>query len=303
MAGTRAARDRYDAQHVSAINAGDREGALQVAGKDRRKQLARQRYERQLAERAAQQRRARQVKIVGTVVAVVLVVGASAGLAAVMGGQGKASKNGQAAADPASRQTPAPRQSVSVKPGECAYLPSTDPGVKDVGTPAKKPAYKGATRATVKTDLGDIVMELDGAKAPCTVGSMAYLAAKNFYDNTKCHRLVTEGIKVLQCGDPTGSGSGGPAYRFANENTNGAKYTRGTLAMAHSAQPDSNGSQFFIVYGDSPLPPQYTVFGKVTAGMNVVDQVAKAGSDGASGPGDGAPKKPITIQDVAITKK
>ncbi|HEV7933850.1 MAG TPA: peptidylprolyl isomerase [Actinomadura sp.] len=263
-----------------------------MKGKDRTGQLARQRYERQLARRAAQQRRARRVKIIGSVVAVILVAGAGAGLAAVMNDDSKPPKRDVAAAGPA-----------AAKPGECAYPQSSDPGAKKIGEPPRKPVYKGAAQATVKTDLGEMVVELDGAKAPCTVGSMAFLAEKNFFDRTKCHRLTTEGIKVLQCGDPTGSGTGGPGYRFANENTEGAKYTRGTLAMAHSAQPDSNGSQFFIVYGDSQLPPDYTVFGKVTSGMKTVDEVAKAGSDNANGAGDGAPKKPITIQDVAITRK
>jgi peptidyl-prolyl cis-trans isomerase B (cyclophilin B) len=272
-----------------------------VAGRDRKKQLARQRYERQMARQAAQRQRARRMKVIGSVVAIVLVVGASAGLATVIGGDSE-SKN-DAAAAPTDQPTPTPQPSVSVKPGECAYLPVSEEGAKDVGTPAKKPAYKGAAQATLKTSLGEIVADLDGKKAPCTVSSLAFLAKKNFFDDTKCHRLTTEGIKVLQCGDPTASGSGGPAYRFANENTEGAKYERGTLAMAHSSQPDSNGSQFFIVYGDSPLPPDYTVFGKIVKGLDVVDEVAKAGSDNASGQGDGGPKKQITIQDVAVSKK
>ncbi|GAA2090486.1 peptidylprolyl isomerase [Actinomadura alba] len=274
-----------------------------MAGRDRKKQLARQRYERQVARQAAQRQRARRMKIIGSVVAVVLVVGASAGLATVIGGDSEPKGDAAAAAPTDQPTTPAPQPSVSVKPGECAYLPNSEQGAKDVGTPAKKPAYKGAAQATLKTSLGEIVVDLDGGKAPCTVSSLAFLAKKNFFDDTKCHRLTTEGIKVLQCGDPTGSGAGGPAYRFANENTKGAKYDRGTLAMAHSAQPDSNGSQFFIVYGDSPLPADYTVFGKVVKGLDVVDEVAKAGSDDAAGQGDGAPKKQITIQDVAVAKK
>jgi peptidyl-prolyl cis-trans isomerase B (cyclophilin B) len=278
-----------------------REGS-RVAGRDRKKQLARQRYERQMARQTAQRQRTRRMKIIGSVVAVVLVVGASAGLATVVGGDSKSEKDA-AAAPPTEQPTPTPEPSVSVKPGECAYLPNSGQGAKDVGTPAKKPAYKGATQATLKTSLGDIVMDLDGKKAPCTVSSLAFLAKKNYFDNTKCHRLTTEGIKVLQCGDPTGTGGGGPAYRFANENTKGAKYGRGTLAMAHTDQPDSNGSQFFIVYGDSQLPPDYTVFGKVTKSLDVVDEVAKAGSDNSGGQGDGVPKKQITIQDVAISKK
>jgi peptidyl-prolyl cis-trans isomerase B (cyclophilin B) len=271
-----------------------------VAGKDRKKQLARQRYERQQARREAQQRRARRTKIIGSVVAIVLVAGAGAGLAAVIGRDDKAATNTQANAG--AQATPTAQPSVTVKPGECAYQPKSEQG-KNVGTPPKKPADKGTVRATLKTNLGDIALDLDGAKAPCTVSSMAFLANKGYFDNTKCHRLVTEGIKVLQCGDPTGTGSGGPGYEFANENTQGATYKRGVLAMAN-AGPNTNGSQFFIVYGDSQLPPDYTVFGKVAEGMNVVDEVAKAGAaDPDPATGNTAPKKKIEIKDVAISKK
>ncbi|MGH3389437.1 MAG: peptidylprolyl isomerase [Actinomadura sp.] len=276
-----------------------------MAGKDRKKQLARQRFERQQARREAQERRARRTKIIGSVVAIVLVVGAGAGLAGVIGGSDQPATDDQANAGAQATPQPSAQPSVTVKPGECAYQPNAEQGAKDVGAPPKKPAQKGTVQATVKTNLGDIVMDLDAAKAPCTVNSMAYLASKNFFDKTNCHRLVTEGIKVLQCGDPTGSGSGGPAYRFANENTKGAKYLRGTVAMAHSMQPDSNGSQFFIVYGDSKdLPADYTVFGKIVEGMDVVDAVAKAGAtDPDPTTGNTAPKKKIEIQDVTIAKK
>jgi peptidyl-prolyl cis-trans isomerase B (cyclophilin B) len=274
-----------------------------VSGKDRKKQLARQRYERQQARREAQERRARRTKIIGSVVAIVLVVGAGAGLAGVIGVGGDQPAEGDQA-NAGAQATPTPQPSVTVAPGECAYQPNAEQGAKNVGTPPKKPAHKGTVRATVKTGLGDIVMDLDAAKAPCTVNSMAYLASKNFFDKTSCHRLVTEGIKVLQCGDPTGTGAGGPTYRYANENTKGAKYLRGTVAMAHSMQPDSNGSQFFIVYGDSKdLPADYTVFGKIVKGMDVVDEVAKAGAtDPDPTTGNTAPKKKIEIQDVTIAK-
>lgn len=127
-----------------------------------------------------------------------------------------------------------------------------------------------------------------------------YLAQKNFFDKTSCHRLTSGGLNVLQCGDPTAKGTGGPGYQYANENTNGAMYTEGTLAMAHSQLPDSNGSQFFMVYKDSQLQPDYTVFGKITKGLDVLQKVAKAGSDPK---GDGKPKKKVEIQDVTIAGK
>jgi peptidyl-prolyl cis-trans isomerase B (cyclophilin B) len=272
---------------------------MQVAGKDRKKQLARQRYERQQQRRAAQERQARRVKVIGGVTAVVLLGGAGVGVAVAMSSDGKAKPAAAAAASPTAAPTPAP----TVKPGECGYLDSADQGApKGLGKPPVKPVYKGTVAATIKTSLGDVGVSLDAAKAPCAVGSFAFLAQKNYFDKTQCHRLTTGSLQVLQCGDPTGSGAGGPGYRFANENTTGAKYTRGVLAMAHSQQPDSNGSQFFIVYGDSDLPADYTVFGKISSGLGVIDAVAKAGSDNSNGTGDGKPKKKIEINDVTITK-
>jgi peptidyl-prolyl cis-trans isomerase B (cyclophilin B) len=163
---------------------------------------------------------------------------------------------------------------------------------------------------TIKTNRGDIVATLDSAKAPCTINSFKFLASKNYFDNTRCHRMGTD-FPILQCGDPLAKadgksqadGSGGPGYRFANENLEGAKYTRGVLAMANSG-PDTNGSQFFIVFGDTGLTPDYTPFGTVTKGLEILDKVAKAGViPGAGGDGTGAPKLPIEIKDVTITGK
>jgi peptidyl-prolyl cis-trans isomerase B (cyclophilin B) len=180
-------------------------------------------------------------------------------------------------------------------------------GAKDVGKPPAKPV-KGTYRMTIDTSLGKVVATMDGTKAKCTVNSFKYLASKKFFNNTKCHRLVTEGIKVLQCGDPTGTGTGGPTYGFGNENvpkaakSGQATYKRGVIAMAHSDAPNSNGSQFFIVYGDSPLPADYTVFGEITSGMDVVDSVAKAGAEPADQAGNTAPKKKIEIKDLTVAK-
>lgn len=178
-----------------------------------------------------------------------------------------------------------------------------------MGIPPVKAPYTSTVKATLTTDLGDIGLSLDGEKAPCTVNSFTYLAGKGFFDKTHCHRLTTGALKVLQCGDPTASGSGGPAYRYGEENLpkavsgkQTAEYAKGTLAMAN-AGPGTNGSQFFMVYGDSELPPNYTVFGKITSGMDMLEQVAKAGSDNANGEGDGAPKKQVTIQAVTIGQK
>lgn len=276
-----------------------------MAGKDRKRELARARYERQQQRRAIRQAQARRMKIIGTVVAVVVVAGGSGAIAFAMSGPAKKDKTSAEASS-----TPSAQPSVTAKPGECAYQPlpaQAAQGAKDVGKPPVKPV-KGTYKMTIDTNLGKIVAKLDGKKASCTVNSFKYLAGKKFFDNTKCHRLVTEGIKVLQCGDPTGTGTGGPAYGYGNENvpkagkSGQATYKRGVIAMAHSSAPNSNGSQFFIVYGDSPLPADYTVFGQITQGMDVVDTVAKAGAEAADQTGNTAPKKKIEIKDLTVAK-
>jgi peptidyl-prolyl cis-trans isomerase B (cyclophilin B) len=164
------------------------------------------------------------------------------------------------------------------------------------------------------TNSGAVTITLTVDAAPCTTRSFVHLAGKKFYDNTPCHRLTTsQGLKVLQCGDPSGSGSGGPGYTVPDENPKDLKpaptpapdgstvdiYPRGTVAMANTGQPHSGGSQFFIVWGDSTLPPAYAVFGSVdAAGLAVLDKIAGAGT--ADGGQDGAPKDPVTIQQAVV---
>jgi cyclophilin family peptidyl-prolyl cis-trans isomerase len=247
--------------------------------------------------------KAKTFAMIGTILGVVQVVGIII-YVVIVGVAVSARTPGYTSSTPDSVSTPGYSTSTPDSiGGACNYLESPDPGApKDLGRPPVQPGYKGTVGATIKTSLGDVGVSLDAAKAPCSVGSFAFLIKKNYFDNTQCHRLTSGSLRVLQCGDPTGTGTGGPGYRFANENTTGATYTRGVLAMAHSQQPDSNGSQFFIVYGDSmTLPPDYTVFGQVTSGLDVIDQVANAGSDDSNGTGDGKPKKKIEIIDVTIT--
>ena len=152
------------------------------------------------------------------------------------------------------------------------------------------------------TNRGTVVIDLLNSKATCTVNSFAYLSMKKYFNGTTCHRLTTSGIFVLQCGDPTGTGNGGPGYKFANENLAGARYATGTVAMAN-AGPGTNGSQFFLVYRNSlSLPASYTPFGTVVKGLGIIENVAKAGTDNANGPGDGHPKEKVIISRVTITK-
>jgi peptidyl-prolyl cis-trans isomerase B (cyclophilin B) len=183
----------------------------------------------------------------------------------------------------------------------CSYGSSSDPASRSVGTPAKYAPNTGTYTATVVTNRGSIVLKLDAAKAPCTVNSFVYLASKKYFDATPCHRLTTAGIFVLQCGDPTGTGGGGPGYEFADENLAGAVYPAGTVAMAN-AGPGTNGSQFFLVYKNTTLAPHYTPFGTITSGLDVLAKVAAAGDDDSHGPGDGRPKLPVEITGVTTTR-
>ncbi|HEX3899030.1 MAG TPA: peptidylprolyl isomerase [Mycobacteriales bacterium] len=158
--------------------------------------------------------------------------------------------------------------------------------------------------ATIVTNCGTIVVALDGKDAPHTVNSFNFLASKGFFNDTPCHRLTTAeaGIDVLQCGDPTGTGSGGPGYEFQDENLKGATYPAGTVAMANSGA-NTNGSQFFLVYGKTPLPPKYTPFGHIVSGLDVVQRIAAAGTDNSNGyAGDGRPIQPVVIESFTVTK-
>ncbi|WP_433132204.1 peptidylprolyl isomerase [Micromonospora sp. CA-240977] len=271
--------------------------------RERQRAAARARLEKEMAERAAKARKRRQTQaIVSAAAALVLVVAGTVWLAMSLGG------------DDDKKDTAAPAAGAS----ECAFnaLPKEQrpPQIKDVGVPSNEQSAKGVQTMTIDTNLGPITAKVDRSQVPCTAGSFSYLAEKNFFDNTKCHRLVTEGIKVLQCGDPSATGNGwrdtdgqgGPSYRMAEENLPTDKrppYPEGVIAMANSGQPGSTGSQFFIVYGDSPLDPAYTVLGTVTGGLDIVKDVAKAGDDGAFAQqaGGGHPKKEVIIKDLAMS--
>jgi peptidyl-prolyl cis-trans isomerase B (cyclophilin B) len=181
----------------------------------------------------------------------------------------------------------------------CAYSPTDGPAARSVGTPPTRASQLRSSVATLTTNQGAIVIKLDADKAPCTVNSFVYLAQKNYFDSTPCHRLTTAGIFVLQCGDPTGSGSGGPGYQFADENLTGAVYPAGTVAMAN-AGPGTNGSQFFLVYQSTTLAPNYTPFGTITGGLAVIRKVAAAGSDNSNGQGDGKPNLGVEITSVTV---
>jgi peptidyl-prolyl cis-trans isomerase B (cyclophilin B) len=262
----------------------------------RQRAAARARLERQMGERVEEARKRKQRNaVIGAAVALLLVIGGAVWLVSAVSGDDEPAANNAAAA-----------------PGNvvCAYTPdeSGNKNLKDVGTPQAQQPNKGKQVMSITTNLGVIEVEVNTAKAPCTAASMTYLASKNFYDGTKCHRLTTEGIKVLQCGDPAGDGTGGPTYKMAEENlpnkTDPAQnYPAGTVAMAKTSEPGTTGSQFFLVYGDTPLPAQYTVLGTITKGLEIVEKIGKEGAVDKDGKtvGDGAPKNPVTIKTLTVT--
>jgi len=149
------------------------------------------------------------------------------------------------------------------------------------------------------TTQGMITVQMLTDKAPCTTFSFRFLASQGYFNKTHCHRLTIQGIFVLQCGDPTGTGSGAPGYAFNDENLAGATYPAGTVAMAN-AGPNTNGSQFFFCWKDTTLPPLYTPFGTVIGGMDVLQKIAAAGDDSQNGPGDGYPNRFTEFRSVQI---
>ena len=183
--------------------------------------------------------------------------------------------------------------------GSCVYTP-IKPADKYKGLPNFNPVT-AARPYLVKlyTTQGVITFRASTAAAPCTTNSFRFLAQRDYYDQTHCHRLTTQGIYVLQCGDPTGTGSGGPGYQFPDENLTGATYPAGTVAMAN-AGPNTNGSQFFFTWKDTTLSPAYTPFGTVVGGMDVLRKIAAAGEDDQNGAGDGYPNLYVGFLHVQV---
>ena len=278
--------------------------------KDRQRALERARYERVQAKIAKQQLKAkRRRRIVIAVVIAVVLVGGGLGAAIALSSGNKSTPTASSSGSPsASAAASASPSSTAEKIG---YTKSGTAS-KDVGVPTydATAAAKPYT-ATIHTNRGDIVFTALTTKAPYTTFSFAYLAGKNYFSNTNCHRLVTSGIFVLQCGDPSGTGSGGPGYAFQDENLNyfGAAgsdgtvtYKAGTVAMANSGA-GTNGSQFFLVYKDSPLAPSYTPFGTITKGLDVLQAIAAQGNGTTDATtGNTPPKETVTITGVTITQ-
>lgn len=186
----------------------------------------------------------------------------------------------------------------------CEYVPAGQ-AARPVEPPSTGAApASGISTFVLKTTEGNVSIRMDRSKAPCTVHSFESLAKQGYFDQTRCHRLTDSSIFVLQCGDPTGTGTGGPGYSFANETSGTESYTRGVVAMAN-AGPNTNGSQFFLVYDDSTnldRQPNYTIFGRLDAtAIKVVARIAEDGHDGSNPDGTGRPNNPAEI--ITVTKR
>jgi peptidyl-prolyl cis-trans isomerase B (cyclophilin B) len=289
-----------------------------VAGKsERQRRIAREKYRRQQEIRMARRRQQRK----RGVIALSAVLGAAliASLLAVFLPGGTPKKHPTASASKSPSATPS-ATTVAEPAHHCTYT-KTGTAARTVSLPSAAPDYTASYQATINTNLGKIAVNLENSKATCTVNSFVHLAEAGYFNNTQCHRLLTSGIYVLQCGDPYATastkltcsstskiGTGIPGYEFASENLTGAKYPAGTVAMANEGSATTNGSQFFIVYKDSTtgLGATYTPFGTVSSGLGIVQDVAKDGYScqyTVSGQSEGgAPKEKVIIDSVTIKK-
>ena len=292
---------------------------------EQRRATAKRKLERQLERRAQKARKRRIYTIVGSAVGALVVIGAV--VATLVITNKDSDKTASAATTTPSTSAAAPTTpGAPSAPGQlpafaapanlggnCQYPASQEQASKPVKPPrtGKVPTDPAQISVSMSTNQGNLGLLLDNAKSPCTLNSFASLAQQGFFNDTPCHRLTaSEGLAVLQCGDPTGQGTGGPGYQFDNEYpTNQLQpddpklqepmvYPRGTLAMAN-AGPGTNGSQFFLVYKDSQLPPNYTVFGTIDqTGLATLDKIAAAGT--ADGGPDGKPKNDVQVKSILL---
>ncbi|MGK2852528.1 MAG: peptidylprolyl isomerase [Microbacteriaceae bacterium] len=286
---------------------------------EQRRAAAKRKLDRQLERRAERAKRQRLITIIASVTGVLVVVGAVVATVIITNkdSSNTASASTTTSADPGAGQPAANGKLPDfVAPAglgqDCQYAPAGEAS-KKINPPrtGKIPTDEAQISVSMATDQGNIGLMLNNAQTPCTANSFASLAGQGYFNDTPCHRLTTsESLSVLQCGDPTGQGTGGPGYEFANEYpTNQYQpdnpalqqpvlYPRGTLAMAN-AGPGTNGSQFFLVYKDSQLPPNYTVFGTIDeTGLATLDKIAAAGVEG--GGQDGAPANKVLVKTIQL---
>jgi peptidyl-prolyl cis-trans isomerase B (cyclophilin B) len=292
-----------------------------VPTNEQRRANAKRKLQRQLERRAQQARRRRTLAIVGGAVAAAVVIAAMVFTVVRTNQDHNNNKQGSAGGSSSTTATPGPVSGAPLpafKPiadlgSSCQYTPSPEPAAKQVNPPrqGKVPTDPAQVSVSMVTNQGHIGLLLANNESPCTVNSFASLAQQKFFDGTKCHRLTTgNSSSILQCGDPSADGTGGPGYQFPNEYPTDqypagdpalkqpVVYPRGTLAMAN-AGPGTNGSQFFLVYKDTLLPPAYTIFGKIQQdGLATLDKIAKGGV--AGGGADGPPATEVTITSAQL---
>lgn len=288
-----------------------------------RREAARRHLERQLVRRQQRDVRRRRFNLIASTVGVLVLFAVVITTVVMLRGDDKKSTATAASSDspssspsPSASSTAAPEPSRSAAPikaraarktsGPCGYKEDATKFASgdlfDVGMPPDpKPTPTGTYTAVFNTNQGTITVALDGKSAPCNVQSIKYLISKKFYDQTPCPRSVNSGIYVVQCGDPSGSTSGGPTYSTKDENLAKASYTAGTLAMANSGV-NTNGSQFFFITKDSngALGKNYTVIGHVTGGLAILQKIATGGDDGSNQAGGGKPNIPLYFKTVTL---
>jgi peptidyl-prolyl cis-trans isomerase B (cyclophilin B) len=298
-----------------------------AGSRERERRRARERFEQQRSARLERQRKNR--KRAGIGLAVLCVLGLIAGVTTVLvsgGGNATAAKKPaakvSATASPSASATASASPAAVTEPAQhCSYTSASAGSVVKSSLPTASPDYKAAYTASINTNLGPIKIDLANSKATCTVNSFVHLASDNFWNNSQCHRMSnSDGLFMLQCGDPTAKasdklscssttlGTGGPGYEFASENlptagsSGSVTYKAGTVAMANSGGA-TNGSQFFLVFKDTTLGPDYTPFGTITSGLDILQNVAKAGTSCTfAGAGGGVPKDKVVIDSVSISK-
>jgi peptidyl-prolyl cis-trans isomerase B (cyclophilin B) len=292
-----------------------------AGSRERERRRARERFEQQRNAHRERQRKNR--KRAGIGLAVLCVLGLIAGVTTIVvsgGGTATAAKKPaakvSATASPTASATASASPAAVTEPAQhCSYTSASAGSVVKASLPSASPDYKAAYTASINTNLGPITIDLANSKATCTVNSFVHLASADFWNGTQCHRMSnSDSLYMLQCGDPTAKaslklscssttiGTGGPGYEFASENLTGATYPAGTVAMANTGTADSNGSQFFLVFKQTGLPADYTPFGKITSGLGILQNVAKAGTTCTYSSGGGVPKEKVIINSVSIKK-
>ncbi|MCA1781033.1 MAG: peptidylprolyl isomerase [Dermatophilaceae bacterium] len=271
------------------------------ATREQERERARRRaVRREKSDATARAERRRTLQAVVVVIAVLALVGAVVALSRTLGADPTTSQT--AAATDASQGATAS----GTLPDNCDPAPAAPGTTAQLDLPGTDEVAGKVFEAVITTNCGDVTVELDGTRAPQAVASFVDLADRGYYADSPCHRLLASGNVVLQCGDPTGTGTGGPGYGYGVEDVpEDGLYPRGTLAMARTADlEEGTGSQFFVVQSDSVWPPEgggYTIFGNVTSGMDIIDQVVAAGV--ADGGVDGPPALPLSILRIAVTEK